>query len=92
VQEIEVRMSEFRFEPATIEVRRGKVKFKLKNTGFVEHDFVIPQLGLRSPVVAPGQEKEWEVEIKAQPGEYRIDCDIPGHREAGMVGTLVVKP
>jgi uncharacterized cupredoxin-like copper-binding protein len=32
------------------------------------------------------------VEIKAQPGEYRIDCDIPGHREAGMVGTLVVKP
>lgn len=91
-QEIEVLMSEFRFEPARIEVSRGKVVFKLKNTGLVEHDFVIPQLGLGSPVLAPGQEKEWELDIKAQPGEYRIYCDIPGHREAGMVGTLVVKP
>ncbi|MDR5697132.1 MAG: cupredoxin domain-containing protein [Armatimonadota bacterium] len=91
-QEIEVGLNEFRFEPATIEVSRGKVVFKLKNTGTVEHDFVLPDLGLGTPPIPPGQSRDLELEIRAQPGRYRIECDVPGHREAGMVGTLVVKP
>jgi uncharacterized cupredoxin-like copper-binding protein len=91
VQEIEVGMTEFRFAPATIEVSRGRVKFKMKNTGVVEHNFVIPELGLRSPNIGAGQGEELEWYIRAQPGRYRIVCDIPGHTEAGMVGTLVVK-
>jgi uncharacterized cupredoxin-like copper-binding protein len=91
VQEIEVGLAEFRFEPVTIEVSRGRVKFKMKNTGVVEHNFVIPELGLRSPNIGTGQGKELEWNIKAQPGRYRFVCDIPGHTEAGMVGTLVVK-
>jgi uncharacterized cupredoxin-like copper-binding protein len=91
-QEIEVLMSDFRFEPVTIEVSRGKVKFKLKNTGVVEHDFVIPELGLGTPPIPAGGEMVLELDIKAQPGRYRIECHVPGHREAGMVGTLVVKP
>ncbi|MGH6856597.1 MAG: plastocyanin/azurin family copper-binding protein [Methylocella sp.] len=25
-----------------------------------------------------------------KPGEYEFICDLPGHREAGMKGTLIV--
>jgi uncharacterized cupredoxin-like copper-binding protein len=25
-----------------------------------------------------------------KPGEYEFSCDLPGHREAGMKGTLIV--
>ncbi len=27
----------------------------------------------------------------SKPGEFEYSCLIPGHREAGMVGTIVVK-
>jgi uncharacterized cupredoxin-like copper-binding protein len=28
--------------------------------------------------------------IFTRPGEYEFSCDLPGHREAGMEGTLIV--
>ena len=35
-----------------------------------------------------GESDELKVDLK--PGEYTIYCDIPGHREAGMEGTITV--
>ena len=29
--------------------------------------------------------------VPSQPGVYQFYCDLPGHKEAGMVGTFVVK-
>jgi nitrite reductase (NO-forming) len=88
-QEVKITMTEFKFEPQTVEVKAGKVKFELVNAGTVEHNFVIVGADRRLESVPPGQSGVLEVELK--PGTYQVDCDIPGHKEAGMVMTVVVK-
>lgn len=37
----------------------------------------------------PGAEAEW-VFVPLKPGTYGLRCTIPGHAEAGMVGTITV--
>jgi uncharacterized cupredoxin-like copper-binding protein len=29
--------------------------------------------------------------VNAEPGEYEFHCSVPGHKEAGMTGTLIVQ-
>lgn len=88
-QAVEVAMSEFKFDLTPAEVRAGRVRFALKNTGAVEHSFVIEDVGKGTEQVRPGQETALEVELA--PGTYTVICDVAGHREAGMTLELVVK-
>lgn len=95
VQVIEVSLSEWEIDPQTIEARPGVIRFVATNEGAIEHEFEIEG-------EIAGEEREWEIEdiepgetkalkVKLPPGEYEIYCPIPGHRENGMEGTLVVK-
>jgi uncharacterized cupredoxin-like copper-binding protein len=115
--EVSIQASEFRFEPATIEVMAGQqVTVMMQNMGTVEHDFVIQDI----PVEAMAAESEAEGEghtmpgmgtemepavhmgamagmsdsvafVPTKPGMYEFYCAVAGHREAGMVGSLIVR-
>lgn len=63
------------------------VTFVLPNEGAAPHNFRIDELGIDIDI-APGATQE--VVINAPDGIYEFWCDVPGHREAGMVGTLMV--
>ena len=39
--------------------------------------------------MAPGTTRNGVV--NAPPGTYEYYCNVPGHKEAGMVGTLIVE-
>jgi uncharacterized cupredoxin-like copper-binding protein len=39
----------------------------------------------------PGEERTLSLPGDAAPGTYRVICDLPGHVEEGMVGTLEVR-
>lgn len=41
-------------------------------------------------VAAPGETGTLEF-TPTEPGEYEFDCTVAGHKEAGMVGKLIVK-
>jgi uncharacterized cupredoxin-like copper-binding protein/mono/diheme cytochrome c family protein len=78
------------FTPTEIEVPSDtEVTILLPNLGASPHNFSIDALNV-SVDIAPGETKE--VKITAPKGEYQYYCNVPGHKEAGMVGTLVSRP
>jgi plastocyanin len=85
---IEISARDVYFEPKTIAIpAETDVTFTIRGDGAVAHSFVIDALGISVNVPA-GTTRQ--IVINAPPGTYVYSCDIPGHREAGMVGTLVV--
>jgi uncharacterized cupredoxin-like copper-binding protein len=77
------------FEPKEISIPAGTdVTFTLPNDGAAMHNFSIDELDV-SIDQAPGSVEE--AVINAPPGTYEFYCNVPGHKEAGMIGTLVVE-
>jgi len=80
------------YEPneLTIQASDLPVTIMMENTGAALHDFSIDSLDI---LVAadPGETVEIEIPAGTAPGTYEYYCTVPGHKEAGMVGTLVVE-
>jgi uncharacterized cupredoxin-like copper-binding protein len=88
-QDVQITLSEFKFQPAIVEVQAGPVRFHFNNTGAVEHTMLIPELSKGTPMIKPGTDFDLDLDLPA--GTYHVVCDVPGHKEAGMEMTLVVK-
>lgn len=67
----------------------GKITIKLTNDSAVPHDVAIEGADGVSDEVTDGASTELTVNLPA--GTYEYYCTVPGHRQAGMVGTLTVK-
>jgi plastocyanin len=72
--------------------KAGKVSIDFKNPQALGHDVAIED----SSGKTVGQTEVIEsgattTSVNLKPGTYTYYCTIPGHREAGMEGTLVVK-
>jgi len=70
----------------------GKVTIDFKNPQALTHDVAIEnskgeEVGA-SELIADGSDT---TTIDLKPGTYTYFCTVPGHREAGMEGTLTVK-
>ena len=83
---------EMTFSPDVITAKKGDtLKITLVNKDpNVAHNFLIPSFNINSGQIPPGQTSTVEVKV-TQSGEHDIICDVPGHREAGMVGKLIVE-
>ncbi len=90
---IVVKLSEYKFDPSTITHKSGSMTFFLENDGTAAHDMkIVDAQGnsvQQSDLVQPGNEFEFTVDI-AKPGTYTFYCTQPGHKDAGMTGTLTV--
>ncbi len=79
-----------RFTPNQLTVNEGDtVKVTFKNVGG-KHDFRIDEFGIATSILDSGEEETVEF-VADKAGTYEFYCSIPGHRAAGMVGTLVVE-
>lgn len=80
-----------RYSPDTITVAAGsEVTIELVNVGMIPHTFTIDEADVDVELAAQ-EEETFTFTAPSEPGEYEIYCAIPGHRQAGMVATLVVE-
>ena len=88
---IAVTLNEWSIEPKTIQAPAGHQTFKVTNAGKFKHNFSIIVSGqeVKTPNIDAGQTATLEADIPA--GTYDTLCDIPGHKQQGMAGTLEVK-
>jgi len=85
-----IETSEFAFTPNTLTGAAGQdLAVRLVNKGVVEHDLTIDALNVKI-AVAIGGTADGVIPAPAA-GTYDLYCSLPGHKEAGMVGTLTVE-
>jgi plastocyanin len=78
-----------KYEPTELEAEAGEIAIQLTSEPSVEHNVVIEETGDTVVVeAAAGETNVGTIELDA--GDYTFYCSIPGHRQAGMEGTLTV--
>jgi plastocyanin len=90
-----VTATEFQFAPNKFDAKVGQtITFKVTNKGTVEHTLAVMSPDgsqeLAKLSAQPGETKSLDFTPNAA-GTYPIQCDIAGHKEAGMTGQLTVQ-
>jgi len=82
---------QLRFATKDLSASAGRVTIAFTNVSPLEHNLTIAQgakvLGA-TPTFKGGSRT---LTLSLKPGTYKFFCTVPGHREAGMEGTLTVQ-
>jgi plastocyanin len=78
-----------KFTNSTLTAKAGKVKIAFTNKSSTPHGVVITGNGVNAhtSVITNGNAS---ATANLKPGKYTFYCPVPGHRQAGMVGTITV--
>jgi plastocyanin len=80
------------YDTKSLKAKAGKVTIAFTNDSSVPHNVTV-QSGTSGPTIGAtptfnGGTKSITMTLK--PGTYTYYCSVPGHRQAGMLGTLTV--
>jgi plastocyanin len=82
----------FKFMPASLSANAGKATITFTNRAPVEHNLTVASASGAVVGATPTfQGGTKTLSVSLTPGTYKFYCTVPGHRQAGMEGTLVVK-
>lgn len=104
-QTVKIKADDFIYSPPDIRLEKNKtVTIKFENTGQMEHDLQVDSL--KADVIKaenPHSRENSGIHLHAKPGErssvtfkpvesgtYIFYCTLPGHKEAGMLGSFTV--
>jgi plastocyanin len=90
--DIEAASSGLAYSSDSASAKAGKVTLNFTNSQPLAHDVAIEDssgktIG-KTEVITEGSDS---ATVNLKPGEYTFYCTVPGHREAGMEGTLTVE-
>jgi plastocyanin len=90
--DIEAASSGLEYTSKTATAKAGKVTVDFNNPQPLTHDVAIEDSSGKTigqtELIAEGSSS---AVVDLKPGTYHYYCTVPGHREAGMEGTLTVK-
>lgn len=84
---------QLKFTKTTLSAKAGEVKIEFTNQASLPHNLTIAQgsggaVAGATPTFQGGTKT---LSVKLKPGTYTFYCSVPGHRQAGMQGTLTVQ-
>lgn len=82
---------QLKFTSDNLTAKAGKTTVKFTNSSQLPHNMTIVDSSGKQVGATPtftGGTKSFTADLK--PGKYTFYCSVPGHREAGMQGTLTV--
>jgi plastocyanin len=79
---------DFAFDQTELTAPAGEITIELVNESGIPHNVEIEGEDAVSETITEGST---ELMVSLEAGEYTFFCNIPGHREGGMEGTLTVE-
>jgi len=89
--DLEASETALAFDTTQLSAKAGSVTIDFKNPSAIPHNVVIEQEGRELAGFEPVAQGEESETAELKPGTYTFYCSVPGHREAGMEGTLSVE-
>jgi plastocyanin len=80
-----------RYDKNRAAVLAGRVTVRFSNESTVEHNVTIAQGSRRLGATKTINGSTTTVALELRPGSYVFFCSVPGHRQSGMEGTLIVE-
>ena len=80
-----------KFDKSSLSTKAGTVQITMKNPSNIPHGIAVEGKGVDKTGKVVGQGGTSTLSLKLKPGKYTFYCPVPGHRQAGMQGTLTVK-
>lgn len=87
-QVIEVELGDLFIKPEKLTAEAGAVRFEVTNHGQTDHNFSIQGVG-GTQMIPPGESAVLQV-ASIEEGTYTFICEVAGHADGGMKGTLTV--
>ncbi len=83
---------QLKFDKSALSAKAGKVTIDFTNTSSLGHNMTVESAAGKvegsTPTFSGGSKT---VTLNLKPGTYKFFCSVPGHRMAGMEGSLTVR-
>jgi manganese oxidase len=86
-QILQVHLKDLAMEPSNLHAEPGPITIEVTNEGQAAHNFSLE--GQATPMLQPGESATLKVP-SLNPGEFEFICEVTGHADGGMRGTLTV--
>jgi len=82
---------QLKYDKTSLAAKAGKVTIVFTNSSPLSHNVTIESSGAVLGATPTFQGGSKTLSLTLKPGTYKFYCSVPGHRMAGMEGTLTVQ-